>query len=312
MLLSRPVLLLGGKGGVGKTTVAAAAALGLAAGGERVLLASTDPAHSTSDLLGVAVGSSPTAVVPGLDAVEVDAEAAAGRLVDALKHEVAARVSREVLPAVHRHLDLARSSPGTVESALLDALVDLLALVPETYDRLVVDTAPTGHTLRLLALPELLGAWVGGLVQVREQAVGMERMLRNMAGTDGPSDDPLLARLRRKREGYAQARRRLADDAAFWPVLVPERLPIEETHRAVSTLRDGGLHVAGLVVNRVLPPDADGEFLSARREQQAEHLREIEVRFPDLPRVEIAQQRRDVAGRAALDPIRSAVAPLLG
>jgi arsenite/tail-anchored protein-transporting ATPase len=200
VLLSRPVLLLGGKGGVGKTTLAAAVALELAAHGERVLLASTDPAHSTSDLLETAVGATPTGVAPRLDAVELDAEAAAGRLVDALKDEVADRVSREVLPAVHRHLDLARSSPGTVESALLDALVDLLELVPDTYDRLVVDTAPTGHTLRLLALPELLGAWVGGLVQVREQAAGMERMLRNMVGGDGPPDDPLLARLRRKRE----------------------------------------------------------------------------------------------------------------
>jgi arsenite/tail-anchored protein-transporting ATPase len=297
------VLLFGGKGGVGKTTVAAAAALALARGGERVLLASTDPAHSTSDLLGVAIGPSATAVADGLDAVEVDAEAAAGRFLDALKDEVALRVSREVLPAVHRHLDLARSSPGTVESALLDELVGLLERCPGEYDRLVIDTAPTGHTLRLLALPELMGAWVSGLVQVRQEAAGMERMLRNMAGRDGPSEDPLLVRLRARQARYAAARTRLADDAAVWPVLVPERLPIEETARAVAALDDAGLHVAGLVVNRVLPASADGDFLAARREQQAAHLAEIATRFPALRRVEVAQQRRDVAGLAALSPI---------
>ncbi|CAN5208418.1 TRC40/GET3/ArsA family transport-energizing ATPase [soil metagenome] len=307
MLLTRPVLLLGGKGGVGKTTVAAAAALELAGRGQRVLLASTDPAHSTSDLLGTAIGPEPTSVAPGLDVVEVDAAAAVGRLVDAVKEDVVSRVSREVLPAVHRHLDLARHSPGTVESAMLDALVDLLDLVPGTYDRLVIDTAPTGHTLRLLALPQVVGDWVGGLVKVRQRASGMERILRNMAGRDGPAEDPLLGRLRARQERYAAARTHLAQDAAVWPVLVPERLPIEETARAVQTLRGAGLHVAGLVVNRVLPAEADGVFLAARRKQQTEHLAEISMRFADLPQVEVPQQSRDVVGVEGLGPIRAAL-----
>lgn len=306
-MLTRPIILVGGKGGVGKTTVAAATALELADGGERVLLASTDPAHSTGDLLGAALGAAPTAVAPRLDVVEVDADAAAGRLVDAVREEVEGRVSREVLPSVRRHLDLARHSPGTVESALLDTLVDLLELVPGTYDRLVVDTAPTGHTLRLLALPELMGAWVDGLVQVRERGAGMERMLRNMAGTDGPDEDPLLARLRTRRARYATARRRLTGDAVVWPVLVPEHLPIQETARAVEALRTAGMQVAGLVVNHVLPAEADGDFLAARREQQDVHLAQIASRFADLAQVRVPQQRRDVVGLAGLAPIRAAL-----
>ena len=161
MLLSgagspRPIAFVGGKGGVGKTTVATALSLALADSGERTLLVSTDPAHSTSDLLGTALGAQPIRIGEALDAVEIDAEQEADRYVAAVRSDVHRLVAPAVRATVDRHLDLARRGAGTLESALLDRLADLLSLGTAEYDRVVVDTATTGHTLRLLEMPELV------------------------------------------------------------------------------------------------------------------------------------------------------------
>jgi arsenite-transporting ATPase len=217
----RPVSFVGGKGGVGKTTVSAALARAHAARGRRTLLVSTDPAHSTGDLLGRPLSGEPREVDTLLEAVEIDPEAVADAYVEAVRRDVHRAVSPEVRATVDRHLDLAKQGAGTLESALLDRLGDLLAEAGERWDRIVVDTAPTGHTLRLLAMPELLSAWVQGLVRQREKAKGVDRMLRNLAGDETPSDDPVIERLHAQRLRLQRLRGVLLDDALFHLVLVP-------------------------------------------------------------------------------------------
>ena len=302
----RPVVFLSGKGGVGKTTLATALALVLAERGERVLLVSTDPAHSTTDLLGVPLGPEPTAVAAGWWAMELDAEREALAHVERIKADAAASVSRDVLPAVERHLDLAAQSPGTVESALVDRLGDVLTWCPERFDRVVVDTAPTGHTLRLLALPSLLTAWVEGLVRRRERVAGTERWARNLAGEGGPVSDPVLDRLRARRDRLDAARRRLLSDAVFHLVLVPERLPVAETARALEVLDTAGLTVGALIVNRVLPA-ADGEFMRGRLAAQAERLAELRARFAGRPVVQVEHLPGDVTTRQELRHLADAL-----
>ncbi len=299
----RRLAFFGGKGGVGKTTLAAAFATLLASRGERTLLVSTDPAHSTSDVLGERLSREPVRLGEKLFGVEIDAAADAAAYVERIKEDARESVSPEVLPAVYRHLDLARSSPGTEESALFDRFVDLIALCPGEYDRIVFDTAPTGHTLRLLTLPALLTAWVEGMVRQRERVAGMERMLRNLAGKEGSGDDPILRRLRERRDRFHHARRRLQADTMFYLVLMPERLPIEETARALLTLAESGIRVGALIVNRVLPKVDEGEFMRARLEQQAEYLREIEERFRGHRIVRVEQDARDITRREQLQQI---------
>lgn len=136
----------GGKGGVGKTTLAAAFATLLAGRGEKTLLVSTDPAHSTSDILGAKLSGEPTEIDENLWAVEIDAATDAAAYVERIQEDAKGSISPEVMPAVRQHLELAKSSPGTEESALFDRFVDLIALCPDQYDRVVFDTAPTGHT----------------------------------------------------------------------------------------------------------------------------------------------------------------------
>ncbi len=305
---TKPLTFFGGKGGVGKTTLAVAFATLLASRGERTLLVSTHPAHSTGDLLGAKLSGEPTQTDENLWAVEVDAEADAEAYVERIKTDARDSVSPEVLPTVDKHLELAKSSPGTEESALFDRFVDLISLHPTSYDRIVFDTAPTGHTLRLLTLPALLSTWVEGVVRQREKVAGMERMLRNMAGSAEQGDDPILNRLRERRERFHHARHRLLEDTAFNLVLIPERLPIEETARSMETLTANGIHIGALLVNRVLPDEAGGEFMRARLAQQAEYLSEIESRFPDRRTVLVEQDARDVTEETQI----SAIARSLG
>lgn len=305
----RRLTFFGGKGGVGKTTLAVAYATLLAARGERILLVSTDPAHSTGDLLGAKLSGEPTRAGDNLWAVEVDAAADAEKYVERIKKDARGSVSREVLSTVDKHLELAKSSPGTEESALFDRFVDLISLCPSEYDRIVFDTAPTGHTLRLLTLPALLSAWVEGVVRQREKVAGMERMLRNIAGDDSGGEDPVLERLRERRERFHHARHRLLEDTTFYLVLIPERLPIEETARSLKTLTGNGIEVGALLVNRVLPESADeGEFMHARLAQQREYLDEIGSRFADRRIARIEQDARDISDSDQLQTIARSLA----
>ncbi len=293
----------GGKGGVGKTTLAAAFATLLAGRGEKTLLVSTDPAHSTGDILGMKLTGEPQHVEGKLWAVEIDAEKDAEEYIEKIKKDAKNSVSIEVQPTVEQHLELAKNSPGTEESALFDRFVDLIALSPGEYDRIVFDTAPTGHTLRLLALPALLTAWAEGMVRQREKVAGMERMMRNLAGSDGPEGDPILDRLRERRNKFHHARHRLLEDTTFYLVLIPERLPIEETDRALKTLTGNDVKVGALLVNRVFPEAADGDFMRSRLEQQFEYLEEIEDRFGEKQVVRIEQEARDITEQEQLGPI---------
>ncbi|MBW3552614.1 MAG: TRC40/GET3/ArsA family transport-energizing ATPase [Gemmatimonadetes bacterium] len=305
-LLLKPVTFFGGKGGVGKTTVAAAAALASADSGQRTLLVSTDPAHSTADILEAPLTSEPTEVAPDLDALEIDPQEEADRYIAGVKARVREVTSPGMLAEVEREIDVARAAPGAHEAALFDRFADLMALAGAAYDRVIFDTAPTGHTIRLLGLPELMQAWVDGLVSRRRKLSSLGRMWRRVAGAaaapERHDEDPVLAALERRQARFRRAREIVTDPerTAFWFVVVPERLPILETARALDALERYAIPVGGIVVNRVLPEAADGEFLARRRERETEYLTRIMTELAGHPMIRIDMRSSDVVGLAAL------------
>jgi arsenite-transporting ATPase len=314
-LPATPVVFFGGKGGVGKTTVAAAFALRSAEEGARTLLVSTDPAHSTGDILGVPLGDEASEVLPGLHALEIDPEAEAERYIADVKKRVRQVASPRILDEVEREIDLARSSPGAEEAALLDRFAELVRTAGSGYDRVVFDTAPTGHTVRLLSLPELMSRWIDGLVSRRRKVRSLGRMWRNVAGaaagSAGGDEDPVLDALEQRQARFRAARDIVTDPerTAFTFVLTPERLPILETRKAAAALQRSKIPVAAVVVNRVLPPDAQGDFLARRREREARYLEDIDRELGAYPRVHVPLFDADVQG---VEGLRRVIAALEG
>jgi arsenite-transporting ATPase len=292
-LIDRQVLFFGGKGGVGKTTCASALALAASEMGKRVLLVSTDPAHSTSDIFERKIGAEPTEVRDALYAMEIDAGEESRRYVDGVKEQIRHLFGPSILKEASRQIDLASTMPGAEEVALFDRMGALIRGEDERFDLIVFDTAPTGHTLRLIRMPELMEAWIRALSRSRRAMLGIEQ---------DDKKDPIMISLSDRLERLRELRARLISGrtTGFVLVLIPERLPVEETARALEQLNEAGVRVGTLVVNRVLPDTSSDAFLTSRRNQERIYLDEIATRFAAFPRVQIPQLERDVYGFEAL------------
>ena len=319
MLLSgASTLFIGGKGGVGKTTLAAAAAVTSCDRGQQTLLVSTDPAHSTSDILECRLGPDPQRVESALWAMEIDPTREADRYIADVKARIADTAPPRLWSEVERQIDVARVSPGAEEAALFDRFTRILDQDAGQYDVVVFDTAPTGQTLRLLSLPELMHAWVGGLIGRRKQLTAAARMWRTVAGEAAGgserADDPVLAALEERRARFVRARTLLTDRArtAFHFVLTPDRLPISETERAVRTLDKHGIPVGGVFVNQVVPAGSGSAFFERRRERERGHLEEIARAFPGHPVYRVPLAERDIVGTEALRRLAATIERLDG
>lgn len=283
MLLSeRAITLVAGKGGVGKTTVAAALAVASARAGNRTLVVSTDPAHSLGDVLQARLGHKATPIEAGLDAIEVDAERLAVGHVDQVARALRDYAHPDTWPDIDRHMALSRNAPGTVDAALTDWLADLLEDLGHRYARIVLDTAPGGHTLRLLQLPQSLGRWAEDLLD-QQQRHDKLRVERGHAESVPEHSRQIAERLKRRQEKLLQLSRILTDAERCGALLVcsPERLPVLETLRLAGQLRQTGIEPAACIVNGVFPDD-DHDFIARRLEQQRRWVDELVARAPEL------------------------------
>jgi arsenite-transporting ATPase len=304
-LLDRQVVFFGGKGGVGKTTCSSAFALAASRRGQRVLLVSTDPAHSTSDIFERRIGPDEIELEPRLWAIEIDAVRESARYVGEVKRDIERMFAPSVIRQAHRQIDMAAASPGLAEVALLDRIIDLIVERQTRYDLIVFDTAPTGHTVQLLRMPEVMDTWIRALVKHRRALLEIDRGMENQNEDGAAPVDPVLAALERRHERLKVMRARLLDrsNTSFVFVTTAERLAIEETARAAGLLADTGIDVGALVVNRILPDDLEGEFYRSRKAQEAQYLQEIARRFSRVRRADVRQLPHDVYGLASLTTI---------
>jgi arsenite-transporting ATPase len=303
------VVLYGGKGGVGKTTCAAATGWGGADAGEDVLVVSTDPVHSLGDIFETAVGSDPTDIKPGLWAVEIDPGKGTAQyeaLFETLADDLGG-AGIDLDEAGLQELFQTGLVPGSDQLAAL-ATLDTYA-DDERFDRVVFDTAPTGHTLRLLDLPDAVGTGVETALSVREQVSrktdAAKTMLFGPYATMGKDDDDdkafteLLSEMER-----VAALLRDPEQTSFRVVCLPERLVFAETERLVARLREADVPVGTLVVNRVLEDvDEDCARCTAQRADQQAVLADIEAAFGDTDIAELPDLTGRVSGTDVLDEI---------
>lgn len=252
--LGRRWTFVGGKGGVGKTTVAAALALELADSGVAVVAVSTDPAHSLGDALGVRLGHDP-APVPGasnLSAAEVDADAERLRFLEANRDAIAALLERGTyLDAADVREITGLAVPGMDELA---AILGLARLAADPDRRVIVDTAPTGHTLRLLDLPGAALGWLGALEAMEAKHAAVASALAGQY-----AGDEATAFLAGLRDDLAELTRLLRDprETRFILVTTAEPVVVRESLRYQESLAERGIATGGMVVNRLAgrPPE---------------------------------------------------------
>jgi arsenite/tail-anchored protein-transporting ATPase len=292
-----------GKGGAGKTTCAAAAALALARPGRRTLLLSTDPAHSLGDALARRLGSAPRRVQGGLFAAEMDADRALSRWLGARERqlrEIASRgtyLDEEDVDALFR-----LSLPGVDE---LMGLVEMRRLA-RGFDEVVVDTAPTGHTLRLLAMPATLGRLAQVLDDLQAKHRAMASSLRGSVRRD--AEDALIEELQEEARSL-DALLRSAEVEFHWVTPV-EDLGLMEARDGVEALRQARLRPVRLIANRLTPASRGPCGLCAgRRAEEARVLQE--AKDLRLPIFAVPEQAREPRGLPALAAVaRALAAPL--
>jgi arsenite-transporting ATPase len=295
--------LVGGKGGVGKTTCAAALAVTAARSGARTLVISTDPAPSLGDALGRPLGASPKRVPLGrgsLHGVEIDASRALERWLSG-RREILERIA--VRGTWLDEDDVARllrlSLPGIDEIA---ALLEVMRLGHSgRFDLVVVDTAPTGHTLRMLTLPEMLRRVARLFDAMQEKHRMMVAALRG--GWKPEAEDELVMELDRDGEALSALLRDPARLTATW-VTLPEPMAVEETLDGIRVLQESGIEVARIIVNRLtLRPPSACRRCDARRAFEEGATKSLVDRVGDVPVIGLEAREKEPHSLGALASI---------
>ncbi len=292
-------IMFGGKGGVGKTTMAVATALELAKE-KKVLIFTTDPAPSLADSFGQAIGSEPTAIVGtnNLFAMEIDAR----KVLEEFKEEY----GREILDILQQGTYLADEEteeifrldiPGLDEVMSLKKITDFME--SSDYQLYIVDTAPTGHTLRLLMLPELLDNWIKFLAGLRWKyhvIVGQFAREKRVE----KADEFLLEM--KKTVKRVKALLQNSEKTEFVVVTIAEKVGVSETEDLVKSLEQMHIPSRHIIINNIFPQE-ESSFARAKRETQERYIHEIKEKFSTRIITEVVLQPIEMQGIDSLQKL---------
>ncbi len=299
------VVLFTGKGGVGKTTVAAATAVRSAASGARTLIMSTDPAHSLGDSFEVAIGSQPTLIAERLWAQQIDAQ---DRLEDNWREiqdyfiQLMNWAGTETIQAEELTV-----IPGLDE---IFALIDVKTNVESgAFDMLVVDCAPTAETLRLLSLPEIMNWYIERIFPVERKVVRAVRPIVSKMTTLPIAGDKVFAAVERLHRNLDDVKTILTDEKVSSVRLVvnPEKMVIAEARRTYTYLGLFGYRVDAVVVNRIIPEEVNDPYFGKWKDIQAEHLATVAESFEPVPILRARLFDREMVGVSLLEEMATEV-----
>jgi len=299
------IVLFTGKGGVGKTTIASATALRIASAGVKTLIMSTDPAHSLSDAFDVDLGEDSVEVAPNLWAEQLDPQ----------------KQLEEGWQDIQKHATKMLSWAGlneieSEELALIPGLDEVFSLADVKrhhdegiYDALIVDCAPTGETLRLLSLPDVISWYMERIFPVERRVMGVLRPVAKKVTTLPLPGEEVYDAVRRFYDRLDGVRRILTDGAVTSVRLVvnPERMVIAEAKRTFTYLNLFGYRVDAIVANRLLPDAVSDPYFARWKKVQAEHLTTIHEAFAPVPILAARLRETELIGADLLGEVGTEV-----
>lgn len=299
------IIIYTGKGGVGKTSIAAATAVKMAKQGKRTLILSTDAAHSLADSLAVPIGPDPVQISDNLWGQEVNAI------------RETERNWGTVQGWITKLLDKAQLKDVTTEEMLvfpgMEELFSLLKIKEHAesgqYDVLVVDCAPTGETLRLLSYPNVLNWWLEKIFPTERKLIKIVRPVAKIVkDIDLPSDE-VLDSIERLARGLEEMQRLVLDPeiTSVRIVLNPEKMVLAEAKRSFTYLNLFGFNTDAIIVNRVLPDEAGEGFFAHWRDIQKKYEEEIVLNFQPLPILKAPMMQKEVIGLPILEELADIV-----
>jgi arsenite-transporting ATPase len=327
-LSAQPIIFVGGKGGVGKTTTAAALASRFAAQKKKTLIISTDPAHSLGDVLNVRLTNEKTVINSYLEAIELNPDVIVDAHFAQVERTIKGYANPDMMPKIREHLRLSKSAPGAQEAAMLESMCQhLVSAADAGYEHIVFDTAPTGHTLRLLVLPEMMGAWTDGLLAQQRRQAKLRSVTNHLESSSKLSSEvnnkqdvanpfakhkpdrweQAVAVLEKRKELFRKTGMLLHDrtQTAIVLVMTADVLPLAETKRAIEQLEETKLTPAAIVVNQLITPTQTDKFWQQRADRQQQLMGDIENSFKNYPVYPIYLQQTDVRGTEALSALLS-------
>lgn len=294
------IIVFTGKGGVGKTTVAASHALKAASEGKKTLIVSTDMAHNLSDIFEMPLGKTPSQVSSNLEALEIDPNYEMERHYGTIKQAINTMLFNE------RYTDQKEEDyedlmiiPGFEELFSLLKLQELYER--EVYDVIIVDCAPTGETLSLLKFPELFSWYMEKLFPIGKLALKVVRPITKVAMKLELPNEEALNDIEKLYIKFIKLQELLKDRevTSIRLVTIPEKMVVEETKRNYMYLNLYNFNVDGLFINRIIPEEAEESFFDEWKLKQKQYIRELEEVFSGMPIFYIKWYSQDINGKEA-------------
>jgi arsenite-transporting ATPase len=298
-------LFFSGKGGVGKTSVAAATALWLSRKGKKTLVISTDPAHSLADSFATKIGGEVKKLDKNLFAVEIDPKLSMKQYKEMLTPEIEKMGALKGF-GLGDAFDIAGMTPGIDEIASFDTF--LRYMNSNEYDVIVFDTAPTGHTLRFLSLPDVLDSWIGKIIKIRMRLAGLTGMVKKFLSRDEEEEgDNTLDKLEEMKARITGAKEILSNPqkTEYNIVMIPEAMSIYESERSICFLKDVCIPLGSVIVNQIIPENPHCKFCTEKRKLQMHRLSEIEKKFPETRIIHLNLFKEEVHGKKMLERVSS-------